>query len=291
MKKVMHTCAGLTSSIERYAVLIPVNSATMLRSTLKHLPLVLVIIVSFAFVGFALAHETDDPNHAHAEVEVGASVETSPKPVKPLDAIRATKQNIQQGAQDAKAQLRINTKAQMENASSGPDKRMIMKGAADARVDIAKERQASSSTLRDRVKGAIRQHAGLIKERFSLALRQFEKITQRIESRIEKLKADGVATATVEAELETAKLAQAEAKADAQAVATFVAGVDESMDRATVRTQLQALIKETQASVKAAHEALQKAVRALSALAKESKPKTDTSASVEAEGGVETTNE
>lgn len=278
----MHTYAGLILSIERYAVLIVINLVTMFRSTLKHLPLVLVIIVSFAFVGFALAHETDDPNHMHTEEDA--------KPVRPLDLIRAAKQNIQQGAQGAKAQLRIDTKKQMENASSGPDKRMIMQGAAGARVDIAKERQASSSALRDRVKGAIRQHAGLIKERFSLALRQFEKIIQRIESRIEKLQADGVATATVEAELEIAKLAQAEAKADIQAVADFVASVDESADRTAVRTQLQSLIKDAQASIRAAHEALQKAVRALVALAKENRPTPDTSASVEAEAEVETNN-
>ena len=253
----------------------------MLKTALRHFPLVLVIVVSFAFVGFALAEETSVDTSADASVQV--STEPSGKPIKPLDLIRAKAGQIKQGAVDAKAQLQANTRMNLQNASSGPEKRDIMKGAVNARIDIAKERKASTTDLRQKMQGVIRQHAGLIKERFSLALRQFAQLTARIESRIEKLKADGVDTASVEADLTLSKAASASAKADIEAVGTFVANVDESADRATVRAELQTLTKKAQASIKAAHDALQKVVRGLVALAKENKPKVETSASVEAE--------
>lgn len=267
----------------------------MLRSALRHFPLVLVIIVSFAFVGFALAHETPDPLHmeAHANAEAGVSN----GPAKPIDLIRRaqeTKKNIQQNALEAKKELRVETKTQLQNASSSAEKRDVMKGAWEERKDIAKTRAASSSDLRGKiqnVKNAIRQHAGLVKERFALALRQFEKLMARVESRIEKLKAEGVATTDVEADLEAAKVAHAEAKINVQAVADFIASVDETADRTTVRTELQALTKEAQESIRTAHKALQDVVKALVALTKGNKPRVNASASVEAEAGAESANQ
>lgn len=271
----------------------------MLQSTIRNVPLFLVIIVSFAFVGFALAHESEDPAHveAHANAEAGATIEPGGKPAKPLDAIRRAQEakqnmqhNIKQNAIDAKKELRVETKMQMQNASSGAEKREVMKGAWEERKDIAKTRMASSSDLRGKVKdvrSAIREHAGRVKERFALALRQFEKLMTRVETRIEKLSAGGVDTTSIEADLEVAKSANVEAKADVKAVADFVASVDETADRATVRTQIQTLTKEAHASIKAAHEALRKLVKNLSALSKENKPKVDASASVEAEASTE----
>lgn len=239
----------------------------------RHLPLACLITISLIFVGFALAHESDDPTHMQAHAEAEASVSTDTKPIRPLDLIRKAKeakQNIQNNA-GINAGMHFDAKMQMRTASSVPEKRPL------------KERMASSSDLRAKIKGAIRMHGGLIKERFSLAVRQFEKIVARIESRIEKMKGEGIATASVEAELEVAKTAQAEAKADVQAVADFVAGADENADRAQVRTQLQTLIKEAQTSIRTAHQALQKVIKSLVTLAKENKPKVETEASVEAE--------
>lgn len=292
---VIHTPTSQHSFKGRYAVSILVSPVIMLKSALRHFPLLLVIIVSFMFVGFALAHESGDPAHAeaHANAEAGASVESGGKPVKPLDLIRKAKeakQNIQQNAMEDKRELRVETKMQMQNASSGAEKREVMKGAWEERKDIAKTRMASSSDLRGKIKdvrSAIRQHAGRVKERFSLALRQFEKLMTRIETRIDKLEAAGVATASIEADLEAAKSANASAKADVQAVADFVASVDETADRETVRTQVKTLTQEAQASIKAAHEAMRTLVKNLSALAKENKPRVDASASVEAEASAE----
>jgi cation transport regulator ChaB len=274
----MHTRSRLASPRGSYAVGIFPNPVIMLKTAQKHLSLILVIVVSLGFVGFALAHETDDPVHMDAHAQADANVGTSGTPPRPLDLVRQKALEIKQGA-GAKADMRV----EMKGASSSPEKRPLK---AEARIDIAKERQASSSNLMRKIKDAVHQHAGLIKQRFGLALRQFEQLSARIETRLEKMKAEGVATASVEAELAVAKTANVEAKADVQAVADFVASVDDSADRAAVRTELQALIKEAQTSIREAHQALQKVVRSLVALGKENKPKVDASTSVETEATV-----
>lgn len=234
----------------------------MLQIVQKHLSLIFVIVVSLGFVGFALAQEGTVP------ANVDASVTAQPKlPVKPLDLVRQRALEMKQNT-DAKADLRAETKIQLQNASSGPGR------------DIARDRYASSTLVR-KMKELVRQHAGLIKERFSLALRQFERLSGRIETRLEKMKAEGIATASVEAELEVAKAANIEAKADVQAVADFVASIDDSADRAAVRTELQALIKDAQTSIREAHQAFQKVVRSLVALAKENKPEAGASVEVD----------
>jgi hypothetical protein len=240
----------------------------MLQSAKKHSSLIFVIIVSLAFVGFALAHETGDPIHADAHAQAEASATTSGMPVKPLDAIRARVGEVKQGA-GANADLRVNAKAELQAGGT-------------------REGRASTTNIMQKARGLIRQHAGLIKERFTLALRQFDKLAGRIETRIEKMEVQGIATASVEAELDAAKAANLEAKADVQAVADFVASVDESDDRAQVRAQLQILVKEAQTSLREAHQALQKVVRSLVALARENKPAAQATTSIDIEA---TTNE
>jgi|GEM_PF-6578374 len=275
----MHTHSRLASPRGRYAVGISFNPVTMLQIVQKHLSLIFVIVVSLGFVGFALAHESSDPAHSHAVAQAEAEVDASASvnAPRPLDLVRQRALEIKQNAIDGKAGLRAETKMQLQNASSGPERR-----------NIVRERQASSTNLVRTMKDLVRQHAGLIKERFALALRQFEKLSGRIETRLEKMKAEGIATASVEAELAVAKTANTEAKANVQAVADFVASIDDSADRAMVRAELQILIKEAQTSIRKAHQALQKVVRSLVALAKENKPEVNTSASVETEATVTT---
>lgn len=255
----------------------------MFKSALKHFPLILVIVVSFTFVGFALAHEGHD-HSALAQVDVDASaqvdVSTQPNsaPVRPLDLARQKAMELKQNANaNAKMQLRAGNPGEAGNAT-GTDR-------------VKRERASSTPGLIQKIRNAVHQHAGLIKQRFALALRQFEQLTGRIETRIDKMKAAGIATASVEAELEVAKTAAATAKTDVEAVGEFVAGVEDSADRAAVRIELQALTKKAQTSIRTAHQALQKTIKSLVALAKENKPKVDASASVEAEAGAEATNQ
>lgn len=249
----------------------------MFKSGSKHFPLILVIIISFAFVGFALAHEGHDHTLAQADVNAEATVTvTAPPgsgtPIRPLDLARQKAMELKQGA---------NAKGDWQNASSGPEKRPMP----------AKDRPASTTNLMQKVRGALAQHTGVIKQRFGLALRHFERFVDRIETRIDKMAAAGVDTASVEAQLEIAKTAQASAKADIQAVSDFVESVDEDTDRAQVRTELKALVKTANESIKEAHLELQKTIKTLVALAKAKKPEADVSASVEAEAEVEASNQ
>lgn len=255
-------------------------SHPMFKSGSKHFPLILIIVISFAFVGFALAHEGHDHTLAQADVDADISVTvTTPTPspsgaVRPLDLARQKAMELKQGAANARGDWR--------NASSGPEKRTI---------PAAKDRMASTTNLMQKARGAIAQHAGVIKQRFGLAIRHFEQFVGRIETRIDKMAAAGTDTASVEAQLEVAKTAQASAKADIQAVHDYVDGIEESADRTQVRTQLQTLVKTANESIKKAHLELQKTIKALVALSKTNKPEAKASASVEAEAAVEASNQ
>jgi hypothetical protein len=208
------------------------------------------------------------PVHAQTalELEAAAAVDaTLPPPPqgKPLDALKQRAKEIRDGAQGARVELRQETRADFKAATSSDERRGVIKDFVSDRIDIAKNRLASSTALRRDMKAAIRWHGGLIRERFAVAIRQFDKIVARIESRIDKLQAQGVATATAEAELDIAKLAIIEAKADVQAVADFVGSVEDATDRSAVKAELQALIRTAHESIKAAHAALVKTARLL----------------------------
>jgi hypothetical protein len=177
------------------------------------------------------------------EVDAAASIDagvTLPPSVKPLDLIKARALQIKKDA-------RINLGVEGRPA-----------GTANPG-----ERAASTTPFAAQIKAMVRVHAGLIKQRFQLALRHFDNLLARIESRIDKLKAEGVATASVEAELSLAETANATAKADVQAVADFINSVDDSDDRATVRAELTAKVQQAQTSIRKAHQAIMKVVRAL----------------------------
>lgn len=238
-----------------------------------------ILVALFATPALAhngVAHETDAEADAHMNVQIDF-------PTKPLDIIKARARQIQSDAMNARIELRADTRVQLQGASSSGERKDVVRNFVGERVDIAKARFASTTAPHRKVKDAIHWHGGLIRERFVVAIRQFDKIVTRIESRIEKLQAEGVATVSVEAELALAEIAIATAKVDAQAVADFVANVEDSSDRAAVKAELEAKIRTAQASIKAAHQALVKTVRALVAL----KPTVDANATTSVETSTE----
>jgi hypothetical protein len=198
-----------------------------------------------------------------ASAAIDASLPPPPLPGKPLDALKQRAKEIRDGAADARIELRQETREDFKAATTSDERKGVIKNFVGERLDIAKNRLASSTALRRDMKAAMRWHGGLIRERFAVAIRQFDKIVARIESRIDKLEAQGAATAEAEAELEIAKLAIVDAKADAQAVADFVGSVEDTTDRSAVKAQLEALIRTAHESIKAAHAALVKAARLL----------------------------
>lgn len=200
----------------------------------------LVLTVLLFAAPFAYAQDTT----VDVQAETGASITLPSLPTRPLDIIRERAQQVRQNAEHVQQ-------------------------AIQNRVDTARDR-AASTTARMQLKAAVRIHAGLITQRFQLALRHFDNLLARIESRMEKLGASGIATASAEAQLELARAANVKAKADIQAVTDFIASVEDSQDRAAVKTELHAKVRVAQQSIREAHQALMKTVRSLTTTARTS---------------------
>ena len=241
--------------------------------------LLILFIAPFAFAHDGVVHTT--------EAEAQAHLQADPKlPLRPLDFIKMQARQIKENAQGAKIELRANTKTELENAGPG-ERKDILKGAVGARVDIAKERRASTTDLKQDFRSLIRFHGGEIKNRFTLAIRHLNNILDRIHSRLDKMAAAGVDVSAAEQLEIDAGVAIDKAEADAQAVAAFVAAINESSDRKAVKAELQAKIKTVQDSLKDAHQAVMKVVRALVKLAVDNKAKLKVDASVSATTSVQ----
>lgn len=249
--------------------------------------LFLLALLPFLAVGIASAQEAG----VEAEASAEATVETRgprPMPLKPLDALRRAKeaqQNINTNARDARQDWRAETRAELQGAEPG-ERPGIMREAMPERVQIAKDRFASTSALRLKMKAAVQKHVGLIRERFTNAVGHLEKLMARIDSRITKLGDEGVDVSAVVALQTDAEGAIASAKADIEAVRTYMASVTDESDRATVKSQMEPLVKAAQESIKEAHAAVRTLVKSLVDLTRANK---SASVEVEADASAETT--
>lgn len=219
-------------------------------------------------------HETQADADAHVQTDVTL-------PMRPLDLIKAKARQIKEGVQGAKIDLRADTKVQLQNSGPG-ERKDIIKNAVGVRVDIAKDRMASTTDLKRDLKNLVHRHGGEIKNRFRLAINHMNNLLMRIDMRLGKMAAAGVDTTAVAKLKVDAEIAVDKAEVDAQAVADFVASANESSDRATVKAELQAKIKTATDSLKAAHAAVMKVVRALVKLAVDNKDKLKVDATVSA---------
>lgn len=233
-------------------MLTPYTLITLLMSIASRRALISFLLGVLLFAApFAYAQTSVD---VAAETEVRTNLQL---PQRPLDALRLRAQQVKESALQGNLQLQIDAGVNRQN----PD-----------------ARGASSTGQRMQLKALIRWHGGLIKERFVLAIRHFNNILTRIDTRLGKLEDQGVDVSAVAKLKVDAELAVDKAEADAKAVADFVASIEDSDDRAAARAELGAKIKTAQASIKAAHQAIQKVVRALVAL----KPKVDVNATTSA---------
>lgn len=206
--------------------------------------------------------------------------------------------------------VRTNTKAEMREATSSAERRAIEQKAIEQRKGLIETRKENTSTIQDRRKGLIetrkassteirdtrkdliesrkekvseirdqkkeaaRQHIGAIKQRYSIAIRQFESLAVRIQSRIDKMKANGIDATGAESALSLAVVAIAQVKTDAQALADLGAQVNSGDDAKALRAQIETAVKKLNASVKSAHEALVAAGKALIASSRTQKSDT-----------------
>ncbi len=261
-----------------------------MQNVLKISLLPLIAAVIFGLAGIVYAEDGTAETSASAEVTMTVQATTTrprPRPM-PLQVMQEKKAQLREGVRGAVQDMRgdlkeehLETRVEMRNATSGAERRDIMKGSVEDRKEIRGDARAEiKGNIKERLRALVKTHVGAAMRRMNTALNQFDNIIERVDSRIEKLKGRGIDTASVETSLSTSVGLVATAKADVQALSTLVESVNESSDAASVKEQLRAAIDKATASVKAAHRALLDTAKALSALGRAS-TQADTGTSAE----------
>lgn len=235
------------------------------------------VIWVIAFSGVAFAQDA-------AQVPSAASPQ-----VRPIKAIQEKRADLREAAKDVRADfkvgakdLRVETKEKMKAATSSTERREIEKNAIEKRKELIDTRKAGVKEIRDQKKELARQHVGIIEQRYAVAIKQFDNLASRIQSRIDKLKAGGADTSKAGSALAAAAAAIAQVKADAQALADLRAQVKSGDDAKALRAQIEAAVKKVNASIKSAHTALEKAGKEL-VLATRQKSQTETTSETTAD--------
>lgn len=186
-------------------------------------------------------------------VGVDASVDAQIKvgPLRPIDLLRQQRATIDQ-VKDEMRVRQLNVTSDVKTASSGPERRAIMR----ERREQNEETRDIRGTFRDRLHALVQTHIGGIVRRFNTALDRFDSLVERMESRIEKLQDEDVDTANVEASLAISVGLVDEAKVDVQAVVDIVESVTDESEGDSVREELRRAIREAIQGVKTAHRGL-----------------------------------
>lgn len=265
---------------------------------IKASPIALATITSIlAFSGLAFAEETvqlpaeTSAPTGIAPVPARSNIKTIPANVKEKRAdLRDAAKDIRSTFKVETKDLRTDTKEQMREATSSTERRGIEKNAIEQRKGLMEARKASSteirdqrkdlietrkenaSAVRDRRKGLAREHVGIMEQRYAIAIKQFDNLGARIQSRIDKVKANGIDAGRAESALSLALIAIAQVKADARVIADLGAQIQSGDDAKALRPQIEAAVKKLNASVKSAHQALVAAGKALIVAARTQKP-------------------
>ncbi|RJQ34896.1 hypothetical protein C4556_01265 [Candidatus Parcubacteria bacterium] len=201
-----------------------------------------------------------------ASAEANAETETNVK-IRLLQLLHDTRAELKAdartelgGLKNEATGIRTDARIELKNASSGAERRDV---ARQAGVELR-------ANIKERLQVLFRTHLGSIMARLNAAIQHFDNIGARIESRIEKLNANGVDTTSVEASLETAVEANAEAEADVEALSTLASSVTETSNADRVKAEIRAAIQEATASIKAAHRAFLDTAKQLNALVRAS---------------------
>ncbi len=246
-----------------------------MQLTLQRTLLVALGVLLIAFGTVSFAHAEDDATvqvsaETTVQVDVRTATGTPPKfrPGAPFQnkQLKEFKENAKDAIKDVSAKARI----EMRAASSSGEKKNIMENLREKKEDLKNDRKEKMQSFKERIQLLARTHIGASINRFTAAINHFENIAERIESRIDKLNDRGINTVNVEASLKTAVDLTATAKADVAALKTLLNSVTDTSDPATVKAQIRAAIEKATASIKAAHQALMKTARELSALVRAS---------------------
>lgn len=179
--------------------------------------------------------------------------------------------NVREDAKEKRMDLQRASKDKIRAATSSDAKRDVVKDTRQNAKTIIEARRASTTPLKQELKELTRKHFAVSIQRFSIAIKQFDNLAQRIQSRIDKIKSTGIDTSSVEAALAAARSAIETARADAKAVSDIVAQVKDTGNARDVRREIETAVKKASANVKAAHKALSDAARALAGLGRTQK--------------------
>jgi Mg2+ and Co2+ transporter CorA len=130
-------------------------------------------------------------------------------------------------------------------------------------ADREENREAFKTEKRGAAEERIKAHVDAMIDRFTKAIEWLEKVTQRIESRIAKLKGEGADTSVSEKHVTDAKAQIVKAK---EAIAKLPAAVDEALENTTLRgafAEVRTLVKDARDAIKSAHNLLVQAIRNL----------------------------
>lgn len=230
------------------------------------------LIATALFVGTTSFAQAEDVT---VETEIEVSVQsTSSTPRPPIRPLRP--QPLMELREDARERIielregmqerRIETRTEIRNATSGEERRSIIKEVREDREEMRDRAQEIRGNIKERLQTLVRTHVGSVVKRSENALNMFDNLVSRMESRIDKLKERGADTASVETSLSSSVSLVATAKANLGALQTLVASVKESSDPATVKTQIRTAIEKVTASIKAAHASLLATARSLAQL-------------------------
>ncbi|MCR4324290.1 MAG: hypothetical protein NUV69_01235 [Candidatus Curtissbacteria bacterium] len=134
--------------------------------------------------------------------------------------------------------------------------------------NLQENREAKKEQFKGEAATRIRNAFAVILRRYNAALLRLDKISERLASRIDKLKAKGVDTSKAEADLAAAEAAGAEAQAAIDAAQTAVDSIDTSSgDVRSVVSAAKDAVKNAKESLKKYHKALVLVTRDLKASA------------------------
>ena len=208
-----------------------------------------------------------------AAVQIDAQVRTNQTQTRPLQLLREKALELKQDTRnqidetkDRVLDVRATMQADIKTSTSAPIRRDLIQQAQDRLGELRDRQVELRGTLRERLQALLRTHLGSAIARLNAALRHFDNIVVRIESRIEKLQDREIDTTSAEALLEVAIDAIVVAKVDVEALTSVIGSVSNTSDAATIRAEIRAAIIQARDSVKAAHRALVATAKELVAL-------------------------
>gem|GEM_PF-2456711 len=218
---------------------------------------------------------------AHTEATVEAEVNTGGSPLRErLENLRAVFDERQEARMETREELRGELETRRENWETQQDaRRANMEESRETMKARFTERKAEiQGNITERLQGFVER----VKERFTAAIERLENIAARIESRAEKLEAEGV-------DVEVTTEALAEARADLSNAQTLVAdlSLETSTGTSTMRESFGALrtsISEIKTVLKEVHTHLREAVMNLKGT---SSVNATATSSIDASAGVE----